>query len=688
MTALTPIQALKDRIKRSECANDLTRAKLFDRYMSEPYGDEVKGQSQFVSSDVWDAVETIFPEMMDLLATGDDTVVFTPVGPEDEEAAKQETQAVNHIIDEMNDGFGLKTVWGKEGLIQQVSYVQAGWETRKTVHVDTFTDMSIDEIAATLSALKGDYDLIGQEETENGLTIKVKCVKEKTKYIIRNVPIEQMHIDSGWHSPEITDIPFIGRVRDDLTIADLIEMGFDRDSAEAMANSTDDSTMEEARQHTRHHDSDTDNTLSGDARKVTVGEWYIRADLDGDGVAEMSQIWANGDGSKILTKDGKDAVEIVDHHPFRAWTPFVVPHRHIGRSVAEIVEDVAKVKTVLTRQTLDNIYKTGYPRPVISGAAMEATYSDLMNPAPGAPIRAPMNGDIRWDAPPDLSGLTFPMIEQFNALKEERIGVSRLNQGLDGNTLNKTATGAAMLMTAGQKKIRMITRNFAAGIRGLCLLVHADMRRGPMRDLSFALGGNWVQMDPTAWRERTDMRVLVGSGAGDREAMALALEQIAAKQAMAMEAGLPIVGPQNLYETARRLVLALGLRTPELFFTDPKTIPPAPPEPPPPDPMMFAAETDRMSAQAKAENDARVLELQALKHQDDHEARMMELNIKHAEVTAKILAGHEKQDLERDKATAQDDRERDKADMDFALKASAPPPTVMMPRDFDGGSEQ
>jgi hypothetical protein len=45
--------------------------------------------------------------------------------------------------------------------------------------------------------------------------------------------------------------------------------------------------------------------------------------------------------------------------------------------------------------------------------------------------------------------------------------------------------------------------------------------------------------------------------------------------------GLPIASPENIYETCVELTKAADFAAPNRFWTDPKTLPPAPPPPPP-----------------------------------------------------------------------------------------------------------
>ncbi len=57
-----------------------------------------EGRSRAVSTDVADTIEGLMPHLMDIFAGSDEVVRFEPVGPEDEAAAAQETDYVNHVM--------------------------------------------------------------------------------------------------------------------------------------------------------------------------------------------------------------------------------------------------------------------------------------------------------------------------------------------------------------------------------------------------------------------------------------------------------------------------------------------------------------------------------------------------------------------------------------------------------------
>src|SRR6185295_4166026 len=81
------------------------RATALTYYERQPFGNEVEGESQVVSSDVFDTVEGMLPTLLRIFTASDDVVEFEPNGQEDEEQAKQQTEVVNYVMMRQNNGF-------------------------------------------------------------------------------------------------------------------------------------------------------------------------------------------------------------------------------------------------------------------------------------------------------------------------------------------------------------------------------------------------------------------------------------------------------------------------------------------------------------------------------------------------------------------------------------------------------
>jgi len=125
------------------------RATAMEYYLGDMTQDmpTVDGRSSAVSTDVADTIEGLMPALMDIFAGSDEVVRFEPVGPEDEEAAQQETDYVNHVFMQQNPGF--MTLYGfiKDALLSKVGIVKVWWEEREQEERETYYDLADDQFA-------------------------------------------------------------------------------------------------------------------------------------------------------------------------------------------------------------------------------------------------------------------------------------------------------------------------------------------------------------------------------------------------------------------------------------------------------------------------------------------------------------------------------------------------------------
>jgi hypothetical protein len=94
-----------------------------------------------VSTDVADTIEGLMPNLMDIFAGSDEVVRFEPVGPEDESAAAQETDYVNHVFMQQNPGFMVLYSFIKDALLSKVGIVKVWWEEREEESRETYVRM-------------------------------------------------------------------------------------------------------------------------------------------------------------------------------------------------------------------------------------------------------------------------------------------------------------------------------------------------------------------------------------------------------------------------------------------------------------------------------------------------------------------------------------------------------------------
>jgi len=132
------------------------RANAMDYYLGHMEKDmpAQDGRSRAVSTDVADTIEGLMPHLMDIFAGSDEVVRFEPVGPEDEEAAQQETDYVNHVFMQQNPGFMVLYGFVKDALLSKTGIVKIWWEEDEQEERESYYDLTQDEFDALAMAVE------------------------------------------------------------------------------------------------------------------------------------------------------------------------------------------------------------------------------------------------------------------------------------------------------------------------------------------------------------------------------------------------------------------------------------------------------------------------------------------------------------------------------------------------------
>ena len=113
-----------------------------------------EGRSRAVSTDVSDTIEGLMPHLMDIFCGSDEVVLFEPVGPEDELAAQQETDYVNHVFMQQNPGFMTIYSFIKDALLSKVGIVKVWWDVIERKERETYYDLTEEQFAALSMAVE------------------------------------------------------------------------------------------------------------------------------------------------------------------------------------------------------------------------------------------------------------------------------------------------------------------------------------------------------------------------------------------------------------------------------------------------------------------------------------------------------------------------------------------------------
>lgn len=643
-----------------------TRQDSFDRYLGDLYGSERDGYSKFTTREVLETVEWVLPSVLRVFLSGDKFVSFDAVGADDEKRADQETDIVNYKVMKANDGDGFLALhhFFKDALLYPNSYIKAYVEesdkvtTHRVKGADALAVMLIDDDEANEITEQNSYmvqmpvpmDAMQQPQAPQDpnqpapppepdmgapampmqqvelfdITYK-RTVKER-KLKIEPIPGEEALIDNDCTSTNIDTADFsCHRVRKSFT--ELVQMGFDREKLERVGTYEDYQWNDERTNRLFYEDEDPDAEDEDDPsmRRFWVHECHAWVDYDGDGVAEFRKITLIG--TTVFEN------EETDYQPMVAMSSILIPHKHNGMSYSEIVKDLQELQTTLTRQLLDNIYRINVRRKVISqdslledGTTMEAM---LNVAAEWIPVRGPAANAVAPEMTQPIVSEILPVIQHIDERKGNRTGVNP-QVNLDPSVLQKSTMGAFMgALEQASQRVEMLVRIFAeTGIKQLMRKVHYLIRTYPDMATTIKLRGEWIDVDPEGWMDRTELTVNVGLGFNNKQQMLGMLVQLLEIQRESMPAGLADV--RELYNTLEKLIESAGLGDVTQYFKDPGAPGWQAPEPPPdPQADVFAAQAEAL----RAEQQRKMAEVQQkgqidqAKIQADSQANMQKLNV-------------------------------------------------------------
>ena len=605
---------------------DKQRETAMEYYYGMPLGNEVDGRSQYVDSSVMDTIEWIKPSLMRVFASGDEMVTFNPVGPEDVETAQQATDYVNYIFTKDNPGWEILYTWFTDALLQKNGIVKCYWDEYEDWNREEYNGLDEQEFNALVISPSVEV----QEHTpyQDDYGMKHDVVITRKAYVgkvrVENVPPEEFLISR--EAKTIEDARFTCH-RVLKTLSELRLMYPDKDLDPKDLGSGEDNYLFQSDLARFDFDNSRGlpwgdgNIMSEDEslRTYWLHESFMKIDYDGDGIAELRKVCSVG--QEVL------ANEEIDSIPFISITPIKIPHRFFGLSIADLVLDIQKIKSVLMRNLMDNMYNQNFGRyAVLEG---QANLDDLLTQRPGGVVRVKSPNAIMPLATPQLEQSSFSMLDYLDKLRESRSGVNKFSQGLneDALTSHTTATAVSATMTAAQSRVELIARCFAeTGVKDLMRNIYELVMKNQDHQRVVMLRNKWVPVRPDMWRDKMDCTVSVGIGNGNRDQQLMHLTTMLSFAGDAMRGGLKIVNEKNMYNMGAALVKNMGFQNVDDFLTDPESVPPEP------DPREQMEQAELQLKQKEIEIKAAHIQVEQMKIQQKAAEAQVDAQLKVAEL--------------------------------------------------------
>jgi hypothetical protein len=586
-----------------------TRREIFDRYTGELYGDEKAGQSRITTRDIMETIEWTLPPLLRHFTAGDPAVVFEAEGEDDEDAAEQESHAVQQQFWKDNSGFTVLYLIIKTILMNPNGYVKVFREEGERVIYEHYRNLDIGEIAMIeedpdLELIESDQSEVEPDRENPGddgqrYAVKIKRTMTKGRNLVCVLPEDEVVIDSNWTELDLDDCPFVCHYPQK-THSELRSMGVDEDFLEEAYGPSDGDSAEETNRRNSSDEHDGDEESHRALREYTYHECSMLLDFDDDGIAERRRVVMIN--KEIWSNDEDDEQSII------SGATILMPHKHVGISMAQLLLDIQEIKTVIWRQTADNMWRANNPRTI---ALKGANIADILANRRNGVLRAKTAGDITMEQTAPIIGQVIPLLDLVDQSKEMRSGITKSSTVPSIDMLQNSGEGSYLAMVEkADQRVDLLARLLSETvIKRIFIKLHGLIQRnGDAKDMKFA--GQWVRIDPTTWRRRETMTVKIGLGhstKGQRLAAATTIvadhdKLIAAGVVAVPEEGKPgLLTLKHVYNGRKLLVEALGERDVDRYYQNPDMIQKAPPEQPPPDPNILMIQSNERIEQGKGQ---------------------------------------------------------------------------------------
>lgn len=563
--------------------NDIQRAEAYQASIVEPavreryeiyYADKdyyrqkfpiLSKTSDLVSTDVADTIEWALPSLMKVFTGSDEVITIAGVTEEDDTKAETMQELLVYQLQRQNNFFTVLYNWMKDSLIVGMGIIKCYWErtegyTTETAVLNNEALQALTQTGVTIEDIQGP-DQFGDFS-----------VTYQLPYYRKNAPkLENILVSEFLYSPDaksLEEANFVAHKRK-VTMSYLRE----REAQGVYAN------IDDIRVNGNYNGMNTDQVeqVIGDnyvdinkdeqtaRQEVVIYECYTKIDINNDGILEDMIITICGDTIIRMEQN------YMGRHPFFAISPTKDPHRiWVKRSYAELIGELQDLKVALTRQIMQNVALTNDPKMLLDESAINI--DDFVQGR--KVIRMKAGHSMNEVAMPmnitPLAPQTFQFLEWIEGQKENRTGITRYNQGLDANSLNKTATGISAILGQSAQRLELVARMFAeTGLSELFRFMVSLNQKFIDQQTVIRLTNKELKISPEDLDGSFDLIVNAGISIATKESTIMSTQTLLTALMQANAGGYMVSTPENIYNLFKKWIESIGFKNYGDYITDP-----------------------------------------------------------------------------------------------------------------------
>lgn len=566
---------------------------LVDKYYrGDAPGPMHKGDSKYVSRDVFDSVDSMRSTVLEAYSASTRIVHFKPEHGESVDDARQATEFARHVFFKDNPGEDIMYGAITDGLTARLAVAKVYFEEDEDTEEYEFEALTPEELSLEVGK-RANFEFIETDVTPQGLYSGSYAVSSRKQSVrVELLQPEDFLISSSASS--VATARFVAH-RTNKTRS-WFEKTYGSAIADEIQYQQADSALfgyEKAQRYAAIGYDPGHDYPDEASREATLYECYIRTDADGSGRVRLWKI--DYAGGLVLSR------ERVSYAPFATFVPLPTTHTFFGENFAKAVIPVQNARTVLIRQIINHSLITNNPRQQVLNGTL-ANPAELLDNRLGGIVNVRRLDGIAPIPQAPLNPFIFNLIQMIDEDKEEVTGISKLSQGMNKDAIStQNAQGMVeQLISASQQRTKTVARRFGLFIRELFFLIYNTAVDHMTDEVRITMSGVEAEVDPSMWKNRTAASVELTLGYGEQEAEAVKFQTLDMLYSQDPQLS-PLYSLENRYEVHKRILEKRGVEDIDSILKHPSQM-----SPPKPDPVaeiqlaQLQAQVEYTKAQARA----------------------------------------------------------------------------------------
>lgn len=414
-------------------------------------------RSDVVSTDVADTIESTMPAMMKTFHGSTDVVAIQGAdgGDSDSDRAEKMQALINWQL-EKNSFFMIDYQWIKDALITNLGILKVDWDRQyKTMQQsislspDAYQEFAEDQEIKIIS-VEPDFATGSFFVVFEGPMMVVNQPR------LMNILASEFRFSSD--ATSLKDADFVAHRK-------VVNIDYLRkqqksglyNNVEELAEKAKDPEYTILDQKNNEDINDISNRTDTGRKKVELYECYVAINMSEDPNQELTPMIITISNGVILRIEENT----YKRHPFFTLSPRLDPHKVWPEAgFVDLLAQLQHMKTAIMRQMTYNLALSNNSQIGVDITGL-VDINDLIEGRQVIRFNRPINQCMQPIPAGQLQAWTFNMLEYIDSQRENRTGITRYNQGLDDNSLNKTATGINIITQQANQRLELIARIFA-----------------------------------------------------------------------------------------------------------------------------------------------------------------------------------------------------------------------------------